>query len=58
VQPGVVAIAWTLHNPAITAAIVGARRPDQVDGTLPAASLRLSEAEFARIQEFVQENPA
>jgi aryl-alcohol dehydrogenase-like predicted oxidoreductase len=28
VQAGVVAIAWTLRNPAITAAIVGARRPD------------------------------
>jgi aryl-alcohol dehydrogenase-like predicted oxidoreductase len=58
VQSGVVAIAWTLHNPAITAAIVGARRSDQVDGTLPAASFRLSEAEFTRIQTFVQENPA
>lgn len=52
VEPGVVAIAWTLHNPAITAAIVGARRPDQVDGILPAASFRLSEDEFARIEQF------
>ena len=58
VQPGVVAIAWTLHNPAVTAAIVGARRPDQVDGTLPAATFRLSEDEFAKIQKFVEENPA
>ena len=32
VEPGVVAIAWTLRNPAVTGAIVGQRRPSQVDG--------------------------
>ena len=56
VEPGVVAISWTLHHPAITAAIVGARRSDQVDGTLPAASFRLSEAEFEQISRFISEN--
>lgn len=54
VEPGVVAIAWTLRNPVVTAAIVGARRPDQVDGIVPAASFRLSEAELGRIEEFLQ----
>ncbi len=58
VEAGVVAIAWTLHNPAVTAAIVGARSPEQVEGTLPAATFRLSEPEFERIQQFVRENPA
>jgi aryl-alcohol dehydrogenase-like predicted oxidoreductase len=56
VEPGVVAIAWTLRHPAITAAIVGARRPDQVDGVLPAATFRLSEQEIARIEEFSKAN--
>ena len=56
VAAGVVAIAWTLRNPAITAAIVGARRPDQVDGTLPAATFRLSEAEAARIEKWLAEH--
>jgi aryl-alcohol dehydrogenase-like predicted oxidoreductase len=56
VQAGVVAIAWTLRERAVTAAIVGARRPDQVDGILPAATFRLSEAEQARIEDFVQSN--
>jgi aryl-alcohol dehydrogenase-like predicted oxidoreductase len=56
VEPGVVAIAWTLRHPAITAAIVGARRPDQVDGVLPAATFRLSEEEIARIEEFMRAN--
>lgn len=56
VEPGVVAVAWTLHHPAITAAIVGARRPDQVEGTIPAAIFRLKEDEYRRIQEFLEEN--
>ena len=57
VEPGVVAIAWTLRNPAITAAIVGARRPDQVDGVLPAATFRLSDAEAERLEAFLRDNP-
>lgn len=56
VAPGVVAIAWTLRKPAVTAAIVGARRPDQVDGIVPAATFRLSGAELGRIDAFVQAN--
>jgi aryl-alcohol dehydrogenase-like predicted oxidoreductase len=57
VLPGVVAIAWTLHNPAVTAAIVGARRADQVDGVLPAARFRLSSDEVAKIDAFLLANP-
>jgi aryl-alcohol dehydrogenase-like predicted oxidoreductase len=57
VEPGVIAIAWTLRHPAITAAIVGARRPDQVDGVLPAATLRLSDQEAERIESFLRANP-
>ncbi len=53
VEPGVVAIAWTLHNPAVTAAIVGARSPKQVAGTLPATTFRLSEDEVHRIADFL-----
>lgn len=56
VEPGVVAIAWTLRNPVVTAAIVGARRPDQVDGVLPAATFRLSAAELKQIEDFAQAN--
>jgi len=54
---GVVAIAWTLHNPAVTAAIVGGRSAKQVEGVLPAATFRLSEAEFAEIGKFLTERP-
>jgi aryl-alcohol dehydrogenase-like predicted oxidoreductase len=55
VEPGVVAIAWTLHNPAITAAIVGGRNAKQVEGVLPAATFRLSEDEFAEIGQVLAE---
>jgi aryl-alcohol dehydrogenase-like predicted oxidoreductase len=37
-----VAIAWTLLWPGVTAAIVGARRPAQIDGWLGAAGLQLT----------------
>jgi aryl-alcohol dehydrogenase-like predicted oxidoreductase len=57
VTAGVVAIAWTLHHPAITAAIVGSRSPKQVEGTLPATNFRLSEAEFAEIGAFLASHP-
>jgi aryl-alcohol dehydrogenase-like predicted oxidoreductase len=55
VEPGVVAIAWTLHQPAITAAIVGGRNAKQVEGVLPAANFRLSDDEFAEIGKFLSE---
>jgi aryl-alcohol dehydrogenase-like predicted oxidoreductase len=42
-SPGAVAVAWTLRNPAVDAAIVGFRRPDQVDPILAAANLDFDE---------------
>jgi aryl-alcohol dehydrogenase-like predicted oxidoreductase len=58
VNPGVVAVAWTLHHPAITAAIVGGRSGKQVEGLAPALDFRLSEDEFGRITAFHSENAA
>lgn len=49
-SPAEVAIAWTLRHPAVTAAIVGGRRPDQVDGTVGAAEFRLSDEETSEIE--------
>jgi aryl-alcohol dehydrogenase-like predicted oxidoreductase len=48
--PGAVAVAWTLHNPAVGGAIVGFRRPDQVDPILAAANLQLTEHEIDEIE--------
>jgi aryl-alcohol dehydrogenase-like predicted oxidoreductase len=49
--PGQVAIAWTLGNPAVTGAIVGARNAKQVEGNVDAATLRLTDKEIAEIEE-------
>jgi aryl-alcohol dehydrogenase-like predicted oxidoreductase len=56
-SPGEVAIAWTLRHPAVTGAIVGGRQPDQVDGIIGAAELRLSDDEIDEIEAFLAENP-
>ena len=57
VSAGVIAIAWTRHNPAITAAIVGGRNAKQVEGVIPAATFRLTEAEYAEINAFLAAHP-
>ncbi|MEO8971357.1 MAG: aldo/keto reductase [Ktedonobacteraceae bacterium] len=57
VPPGVVAIAWSLRNPVVTAAIVGGRRPQQIEDLVPAAEFRLSESEMTQIDKFLQEHP-
>jgi aryl-alcohol dehydrogenase-like predicted oxidoreductase len=51
--PGEVAIAWTLNNPAVTAAIVGMRSDKQVDGVMGAAEFRLSPEEVAELETFI-----
>jgi len=57
VSPGVVAVAWTLYHPAVTAAIVGGRSAMQVEGVAPALHFRLSEDDFARVNAFLDANP-
>jgi len=48
--PGQVAIAWTLRNPAVNGAIVGARNAKQVEGNVGAADLWLTPEEIAEIE--------
>jgi aryl-alcohol dehydrogenase-like predicted oxidoreductase len=52
VSAGVVAVAWTLRNPAVTAAIVGMRSANQANGVLPALDFRLSDGEADEIESF------
>ncbi|MBV9743781.1 MAG: aldo/keto reductase [Acidobacteriia bacterium] len=47
-----VAIAWTLRYPAVTAAIVGFRSPEQVAGVIGAMDFKLTPAEIEEIAEF------
>src|SRR6267142_1082089 len=48
--PGQVAVAWVLRNPAVTAAIVGARNAEQVERNVGAAELQLTDQEVAEIE--------
>jgi aryl-alcohol dehydrogenase-like predicted oxidoreductase len=58
VSAGVVAVAWTLRHPAVTAAIVGGRSGQQVEGLAPALHFRLSDDEYAAINDFLASNRA
>jgi aryl-alcohol dehydrogenase-like predicted oxidoreductase len=49
------AIAWTLANPAVDVAIVGARNPEQIRQTAPAAEIQLSPQDLARIENIVRD---
>ena len=51
---GEVALAWVLHHPAITAAIVGIRTPEQVDGIRGALEFRLPDSDVDEIDRFRQ----
>jgi aryl-alcohol dehydrogenase-like predicted oxidoreductase len=53
-----IAVAWTLAWPGVTAAIVGARAPEQVDGWIGAAALELTAADLDDIAAAVRETGA
>jgi len=56
--PGEVAIAWTLRNPAVTAAIVGARNASQADGVMRAGEVSITNEEVSEIENFSAESAA
>ena len=47
--PGAIAVAWTLHHPAVHGSIVGFRRPDQVEPLLTAGTIELTDDDLATI---------
>jgi aryl-alcohol dehydrogenase-like predicted oxidoreductase len=53
--PGEVAVAWVLRHPAVTAAIVGARKAGQLKEVVGAADFRLSEPELNRVERFLSD---
>jgi aryl-alcohol dehydrogenase-like predicted oxidoreductase len=55
---GEIAIAWTLDHPAITAAIVGFRSPQQVSGIVGALEFRLNKSEMAEIDQALNRESA
>lgn len=52
------AIAWVLRRPEVTSAIVGVRRPSQIEETAPAGDWELTEGEIAQIDKILEEYEA
>jgi aryl-alcohol dehydrogenase-like predicted oxidoreductase len=50
---GEIAIAWVLKNPAVTAAIVGARNVKQVNGVMKAGDVKLSNEDILELKNFI-----
>lgn len=50
-EPGIVAVSWLLHNPVVTAPIIGPRTMEQFNGNLKAIDVKLSDDALARIDE-------
>jgi aryl-alcohol dehydrogenase-like predicted oxidoreductase len=55
---GAIAVMWTLSTPGVSGAIVGARRPDQVDGWIDAARLEPTSADLDEIAAAVERTSA
>ncbi|GLY41942.1 aldo/keto reductase [Amycolatopsis sp. NBRC 101858] len=49
--PAQVGLAWTLQNPGVTAPIIGARTPGQLEGNLGALAVEFTEAQLVRLGE-------
>jgi len=52
-----VALAWLLHQPGVTAPIVGASKPHHLDDALAALTLKLDEQELKSLAELYQPHP-
>ena len=55
ISMAVLAIAWTLRHPQVTAAIVGARRPSQIEETTKASEVAIDESSWQVIDELLAE---
>jgi aryl-alcohol dehydrogenase-like predicted oxidoreductase len=49
--PAAVALAWLLHNPIVTAPIIGPRTIEQLESTLRATDITLDEGTLKRLDE-------
>jgi aryl-alcohol dehydrogenase-like predicted oxidoreductase len=52
------AVSWVLRRPEVTAAIVGARRPEQIAETAPASDWNLDKADVEQIEQLLAERQA
>ena len=50
-KPADVALAWLLHNPVVTAPIIGPRTSEQLSGSLRATEIKLADDQLKRLDE-------
>ena len=50
-EPADVALAWLLHQPSVTAPIIGPRTQEQLDGALRALDVHLTSEQLAQLDE-------
>jgi aryl-alcohol dehydrogenase (NADP+) len=55
IKPATLAIAWVMRQPAVTAPIIGASRPEQLDDTLAAADVHLDDGLLTALGELTRE---
>jgi len=55
IKPVTLAVAWTMHHPAITAPIIGASRAEQLDDSLAAADVTLDVDLLKKLDELTRE---
>jgi aryl-alcohol dehydrogenase-like predicted oxidoreductase len=53
-SPARIALAWLLHQPAVTSVIIGARRTDQLQDNLAAVDVKLSPEELQQLDQVSQ----
>src|SRR5205823_5933685 len=54
-EPATLAVAWVMHNPAVTSPIIGASRPDQLEDTLAAAEVKLEAGVLSQLDELTRD---
>jgi aryl-alcohol dehydrogenase-like predicted oxidoreductase len=55
IEPVTLAVAWVLANPAITAPIIGASKPEQLEANVAALDLKLDASLKAKLDELTHE---
>jgi aryl-alcohol dehydrogenase-like predicted oxidoreductase len=50
-KPADVALAWLLHNPVVTAPIIGPRTMEQLTGSIRAVEIKFSEGQLKKLDE-------
>jgi aryl-alcohol dehydrogenase (NADP+) len=55
--PAQIALAWLLHQPTVTAPIIGASKMPQLEESVAALDIQLTESEIASLEELYQPHP-